>query len=291
MTSSFVRRRRLGVELRDLREARGLTTEQLGAMIHQSRMKITRLENAQVKPNLAEVMDLLEVLEVTGDQWQNMMKIAHEAARKGWWDRYGDAMGDRQRMYADIESGAATIREYHPTAMPGVLQIPAYTWALIKDAMAEGPISYVPERLVQARGERQKTVFRPEGPTYEVVMDEVGLRRFSVPTGVMYDQLLHLKRVSEKGGRISFRVFPLRTGRTVALLPKSAFFLYTFPDPADPPMAVEEATAADHVRTHPDEVAKYARRYESVRNAALSEEESRHLLSEIAKQIIEETGP
>lgn len=58
-------------------------------------------------------------------------------------------MGDRQRLYADIESGASTIREYQPGAIPGILQTPDYSWALIEHAKAEGPITYVPERLVK----------------------------------------------------------------------------------------------------------------------------------------------
>ena len=101
---------------------------------------------------------------------------------------------------------------------------------------------------------------------------------------------MHLVEQSALRPRLVLRVFPIRTGRTATPLPKSAFFLYSFADPADPTVVIEEATAADHVLTHPDEVVKYARRYESVRSAALSEEESRNVLSEIAHQILDETG-
>ncbi|WP_157963768.1 helix-turn-helix domain-containing protein [Actinocorallia populi] len=290
MSSPFVRRLRLGSELRALRLQRGLTTERLGALFLQSRMKISRLENAQVRPDLAEIMDLLDLLEAPDDKRAEIFQIAREGAAKGWWDAYGDTMGDRQRLYADIESGAATIREYFPTALPGNLQLPAYTQSLIEDDIAAGPISYLPERLVEARRRRQETVFRVGGPEYEVILDEVGLRRFSVPPAIMHDQLMHLVEQSALQPRLVLRVFPIRTGRTATPLPKSAFFLYSFPDPADPAVAIEEATAADHVRTRPDEVAKYTRRYESVRSAALSEEESRNLLNEIAHQILDEMG-
>jgi transcriptional regulator with XRE-family HTH domain len=139
MTSPFVRRRRLAAELRALREQRGMTADRLACLIHQSRMKISKLENAHIRPDLAEIMKILDILGVTGE------------TERGWWDAYGDAMGDRQRLYADIESGAKTIREYEPGAMPGILQTPNYTWALIEHAKAKGPITYIPERLVEAR--------------------------------------------------------------------------------------------------------------------------------------------
>jgi len=199
LASPFVRRLRLGAELRALRQQRGLTAERLGALLHQSRMKIAR-----------------------------------EAAAKGWWDAYGDAMGDRQRLYADIESGAATIREYHPSTLSGNLQTPEYTWDLIENAMAGGSIGYVPEKVVQARLYKQEHAFRPSGPEYEVILDEVGLRRFTVRPEVMRDQLHRLVKEANRLPQLTLRVFPFRTGRTMTLLPKSTLFLYTFADPADP---------------------------------------------------------
>lgn len=126
VTSPFVRRRRLAAELRALREDRGLTAERLSLLLHQSRMKISRLENAHIRPDLADVVKILEVLDVTGDKWHEIFRIARDAAEKGWWDTYGDTMGPRQRVFADVESGAATIREYTQFTIPGVLQTPDF---------------------------------------------------------------------------------------------------------------------------------------------------------------------
>lgn len=285
MSSPFVRRRRLATELRTLREARGLTADQLACRIHQSRMKISKLENAHIRPDLADVMKILDVLGVTGDKWHEIVRIARDAAERGWWDSYGDAMGDRQRLYADIESGAKTIREYQPGAIPGVLQTPDYTWALIKRAKAEGPITYIPERLVEARLQRQRTVLRPSGPEYEVILDEVGLRRFSVPPDVMYAQLHHLIRTVETQPRVTVRVLPLITGMVKSFMPRSQLILFTFPDPADLAMVVETTILNDLVHTDPAKVTRYEHRYEYVRNDALSEVKSLSFLNDLAEQI------
>jgi transcriptional regulator with XRE-family HTH domain len=285
MTSPFVRRRRLAAELRALREERGMTADRLAALIHQSRMKVSKLENARVRPDLAEIMKILDVLGVTGGRWHDIVRIARDAAERGWWDAYGDTMGDRQRLYADIESGAKTIREYQPGAMPGILQTPDYTWALIEHDKAEGPITYVPERLVEARLQRQRTVLRPRGPQYEVILDEVGLRRFSVPPEVMYAQLHHVIKVAETQPRITVRVFPLVTGMIASLMPSSSFALFSFPDQSDPPMAAVQTLSAELVYTEDGEVARYARRYDYVRSEALSEVGTLTFLSELADRI------
>lgn len=290
MTSPFVRRRRLATELRALREERGLTGEELSGLIYQSRTRISKLENAHVRPDLAEIMKILDVLGVTGERWHQVVRIARDAAEKGWWDSFGDAMGDRQRIYADIESGARTIREYQPGTVPGLLQTPDYTRALIEHARAEGPITYVPERLVEARQLRRRTALRTDGPLYEVILDEVGLRRFSVPPEVMRAQLHHIIELAETWPRLSVRVFPLITGMSASLMPRAQLILFTFPDPEDPPMAVVETVSADLFHTDPQQVARHTRRYESVRNAALSEVGSLTFLSELGDQIIERAG-
>jgi transcriptional regulator with XRE-family HTH domain len=290
MSSPFVRRRRLAVELRALREARGLTADQLACLIHQSRMKISKLENAHIRPDLADVMKILDVLGVTGEEWHEIVRIARDAAERGWWDSYGDAMGDRQRLYADIESGAKTIREYQPGAMPGILQTPDYTWALIEHAKAEGPITYIPERLVEARLQRQRTVLRPGGPEYEVILDEVGLRRFSVPPDVMYAQLHHVIKIAEVHARVTVRVFPLVTGMVRSFMPRSQLILFTFPGPTDPPMVVETTVANDLFHAGSEKVARYLHRYEYVRGEALSEVRSLTFLNDLAEQISNEVG-
>ncbi|MGI8332906.1 helix-turn-helix domain-containing protein [Actinomadura scrupuli] len=290
MTSPFVRRRRLATELRALREERGLTADQVSRLIHQSRMKISKLENAHIRPDLADVMKILDVLGVTGDKWHEVVRIARDAAERGWWDSYGDAMGDRQRIYADIESGARTIREYKPGVMPGLLQTPEYTWALIERAKAEGPFDYVAERLAQARLQRQRAVFHPDGPVYELILDEVGVRRFSVPPEIMHRQLHHVIKMAETEAKFTVRVFPLVTGMITSRIPRSELALYTFLNPADPPLAAV-TTDTDVFQTEPDKVARHVRRYEYVWEASLSEVSSLTLLSELADQILDQAGP
>jgi len=110
MISPYVRRLRLGAEMRAMRAAAGLTAAQLGKQIGRSRADISRLENGHVVDQ-ADVMKILDVLNVDGDRWAQIMTIAREAGEKGWWESY-KTMGDRQAMYANLEAGANTIREY-----------------------------------------------------------------------------------------------------------------------------------------------------------------------------------
>ena len=129
MISPYVRRLRLGAEMRTMRAAAGLTAAQLGKQIGRSRADISRLENGHVVDQ-ADVMKILDALNVDGDRWTKIMTIAREAGEKGWWESY-KTMGDRQALYANLEAGAASIREYQQTFLPGLLQIPEFVRARI----------------------------------------------------------------------------------------------------------------------------------------------------------------
>jgi transcriptional regulator with XRE-family HTH domain len=285
MTSPFVRRRRLAAELRTLREEAGMTTDRLSKLIHQSRMKISRLENAHIRPDLAEVMKILDILGVKGDRWHEVVRIARDAAEKGWWDAYGDAMGSRQRLYADLESGAKTIRAYNQTAIPGLMQTPEFVWALIELNKDEGPIDYRPERMAEARFQRQRNLLQPGGPTYEVVLDEFVLRRLAVPPVVMEKQLRHLIDMVSAESRLTVRVLPVDALLVGGLLPKSSFTLYTFPDPDDPLMAIADTINTDLVYTDTKEVSRYAGHYERLKSASFSPVESLSLLDETVDRL------
>ncbi|MEU8345544.1 helix-turn-helix domain-containing protein [Actinomadura meyerae] len=284
MVSPYVRRQRLAAELRKLREERGLMAEELAKRIHYSRMKISRLENAHGRPDVGDVVKILDALEISDDESMTIIRLASAASERGWWDRYGDAMGARQRLYADIESGAATIREYNQSAMPGVLQTPDFIAALIGLTKAEGPLDFSPKKMTDARLQRVRSIFRPDGPVYEVVVDEVVIRRLTVPDDIMRAQLCHVIKMLETEPQLTLRILPVNARLVGTLLPRSTFTLYTFPDQDDPPMAVVDTITADLVYTEPREVERYTRRYEYLRRATLSPEDSKMLLIEAARE-------
>src|ERR671924_306129 len=134
MISPYVRRLRLASELRALRTEAGLTHDQLARRIGQSRAQISRLENGHIVDQ-ADVLAILDTLEVDGERWAQIVTIAREAGERGWWE-YHRAMGERQKRYADLEAGAITIREYQQNFIPGLLQTPEFVRART-DAAAE----------------------------------------------------------------------------------------------------------------------------------------------------------
>ena len=291
MTSPFVRRRRLATELRALREQSGMTADELARRIYRSRMTVSKLENARCRPDVRDIVKIMKVLDITGDRFDAIFQIACDAADRGWWDAYGDAMGPRQRMYADLESGAATIRGYNQMSIPGLVQSPEFVQALINLDIAEGSeIKYVPERTRQARLQRQQSFFRPDGARAEIVLDEFVLKRLAVPAPTMAAQLHHMVDVISRQPHFTLLVLPLEARLSPGRLPPSTYMIYTFPDPADQPMVVAENANTDLIHTVPEEVAKYEILHDRLREATLPALESLSLLGEMADRLNEQAG-
>src|SRR6266571_508644 len=154
MISPYVRRLRLGTELRGLRAGARLTHEQLAKKIGESRAQISRLENGHVV-DLADVMKILDALGVDGDRWSQVVTIAREAGEKGWWESTR-GMGERPALYANLEAGAAQIREYQQTFIPGLLQTPEFARARTDAAATLEPLTETVDGVQAGRAGRQR---------------------------------------------------------------------------------------------------------------------------------------
>jgi len=293
--SPFVRRLRLASELRELRTEAGLTHDQLARRIGQSRAQISRLENGHIVDQ-ADVLAILDTLGVDGERWTQIVTIAREAGERGWWE-YHRAMGERQKRYADLEAGATTIREYQQNFIPGLLQTPEFVRART-DATAElEPMEGTSvDAVLAGRAGRQRMLRRPGAPSYEVVIDEVAIRRLSAPPEIVRDQLHHLAaitthpgkpggRAPHSGSQIALRVLPVNARIEGYTVPRSAFSIYTYADPGDPTVVAVDTVTDDLLLTSRDVVDRYQQLYQRLHDAALSQQDSRDLLTKAAAEM------
>jgi transcriptional regulator with XRE-family HTH domain len=282
MISPYVRRLRLGAELRELRAAAGLTHEQIARRIGQSRAQISRLENGHVVDQ-ADVIKILDVLGVEGDRWTQVLTIAREAGEKGWWESTR-GMGERQALYANLEAGASSIREYQQTFIPGLLQTTEFVRArAAADATLE-PLSATIEGVLAGRAGRQRMLRRPGAPSYEVIIDEIAVRRLAAPPEVVREQLQHLATAGSASPPVTVRVLPVAVRLDSFTVPRCTFSIYKYPDPGDPAVVAIDTVTSDLVLTNPAEVTPYEQLYARLCDAALDPEASLHLLTAAAAE-------
>lgn len=207
--SPTVRRRQLATELHRLRERLGLTGDQVAERLGWSPSKISRIENNRSGIKLPDARKLLDLYEVSGRHRDELLTLAREAERKGWWVTYSADWPADFTSYIGMEAEAESICNWEPLVIPGLLQTEAYCREVIGNwqAFAAMPTAVI-ERRVDVRLARQQVLNRADPVEFAVILDESVLRRRFGENAVMRAQLEKLAEAS-KVPNITLRVLPL----------------------------------------------------------------------------------
>jgi len=174
--SPTVRRRRLALELRRLREAARLTCEEVAEHLECSASKISRVETGRVSVSPRDVRDMLELYGVPEQQRDSLVQLSRDSRQKGWWHAYSDTIQPQFATYVGLESAASEIRVYEVNIIPGLLQTEDYARTMMRSGTMNGSHEDV-ERKVALRMARQPALTRDDPPMLWTVVDEAALRR------------------------------------------------------------------------------------------------------------------
>ncbi|MCX4812982.1 MULTISPECIES: helix-turn-helix transcriptional regulator [unclassified Streptomyces] len=273
-----VRRRRLGQELRRLRELKGMTAEEVAERLLVSQSKISRLENGRRSISQRDVRDLCGVYEVEDVRIvDSLMQMAKDSRQQGWWHSFGDIP---YSVYIGLETDAASLRVYDPQVVPGLLQTRQYAEALITGALPESAPADV-EKRVQVRLRRQERIAAAENPLrLWAVLDEAALRREVGNKQVMIGQLDALIEMSQLP-HVTVQVIPFAMGAHPGV--SGQYAILEFPDAADSSVVYIEGVTSDLYLEKAQDVQKYSVMYEHLRAQALNADQSREFISNVAK--------
>jgi transcriptional regulator with XRE-family HTH domain len=283
----MIRRRVLAKQLRLLREQAGLTLEQAAPKLDFSVSKLSRIENAQVVIDVHWVKSMLDVYDVGGARWNELLELAREANQPGWWREYGLGVEPMARIslpgtfYLGLETEATLVRTYTVGYVPGLMQTADHARAL----MAAVPINRTEaqiDTLVAARMHRQQRLTSAEDPLELLaVVDESALHRPIGGRGVRRAQLLKMAALAELES-VTLHVLPNAVGAHAAL--SSGFSILHFGALGEPDIAhVEHALGALTVEKDSD-VAQAKRIFESVLSNSLDPAESLALVHRLARE-------
>ncbi|MFF4017867.1 helix-turn-helix domain-containing protein [Streptomyces sp. NPDC001544] len=273
-----VRRRRLGQELRRLRELKGMTAEEVAERLLVSQSKISRLENGRRSISQRDVRDLCGVYEVEDQRIvDSLMEMARDSRQQGWWHAFGDIP---YSVYIGLETDAESLRVYEPQLVTGLLQTRAYAEALVQGALPETSTADIDKR-VQVRLRRQERITAENNPLrLWVVLDEAALRRVVGSRLVMREQLEYLIEMSQLP-HVTVQVLPFEVGAHPGL--NGQYAILEFADAADSSVVYLEGVTSDLYLEKAQDVQKYAVMYEHLRAQSLNVEQSRQFIADAAK--------
>jgi transcriptional regulator with XRE-family HTH domain len=268
------RRRRLGAELRRLREASGLTIDRVAEALECSQSKVSRIETGQVSATPRDVRDMLELYRVDPARREAMVQIAREARQRGWWHKFVD-VPDGVPAYVGLETAATSIDIYMSLIVPALLQTADYAKAIIGAVRPDLPRAEI-DRRVELRMSRQALLDRDDPPELRVLLDEAVLQRPVGGPAVMAAQLRRLLEDAERPA-VTLRVLPTATGAHAGM--DGPFTIFGFPAPAEPDVVALDSAADALYLEGPEDLRRYRRVFERLLPAALPPEESAALIA------------
>ncbi|MEU8269397.1 helix-turn-helix transcriptional regulator [Sphaerisporangium sp. NPDC049002] len=275
--SPTVRARRLRQQLRRLRDAHGLTLEQVAASSEGAfnASTVGRYETGDRIPRQGDLRVLLEIYGVEGEERMALLTLAREARQRGWWWPDRQSLKAGFDIYLGLESEASTIRIYHDQLIPGLLQTEDYARTVIKAINMTSTEEEV-DQLVRLRMARQNGLSGDKPPHLWAVLDEALLTRKVGGPAVTSAQLRHLADMSRRPN-VTIQVLPSEIGAHPAM--ESHFYLLEFPGPSDPHVVyLEQATSGLAVES-PTEVSRYTLIFGQLTAMALTPEKSVELIA------------
>jgi transcriptional regulator with XRE-family HTH domain len=253
--------------LREWREARGLTRDELGVLAGFSGSTIKAFESCERAASVYHATRL--------DQALRLKRILERAAERFGQD---EAYSATMEMFLAGEQEADELYWFEHSLVPGLLQTEDYARSVL--STWPGVTSGEVEKMVAARLARQRVMLREPRPPYLwALIDEGALERPVAPAPVMYDQCARLVEASYLPN-VSLSVVPYRAGGHTGLL--GACVIAERREAGS--MVYTEDIADGRVSEDPARVADVSLRFKSLQLEALPKGDSREMIARVAER-------
>lgn len=276
--SPAVSRRRLGSELRRLRDAAGKRIEDAALALECSPAKVSRLENGKGVPRTRDVRDLAALYGIDGRaKREELLDLAVQGQGQDWWSDFrdvvhGEMFADHLLQYIALERDASTIKTFHPDLVPGLLQTEEYIAAYCSLLYPEQS-QRERDRFVDFRKKRQDVVWQAaRPPRVSVILSEAVLIRPLGGRAVLRRQLEALRAGLGGSRTLDLRITPLSTASRGAI--GGPFTIVKFAEDSDQDVVyLEGREDATYLEADAD-VKRYERSFRLLAQESLTRDES-----------------
>jgi len=277
------RRRRLGAELRRIREALGWTQEEAAKRLgYQSLSTVSKIEKGVQGLKPQQLPYFFEVFGITDEALREELRcLVRRAGEADWWQRYEGVVDDPLGDYLSQVESASSLFVFNPVAIHGLLQTPEYARAVTEASRLWKKAEDI-DRFVEMRLEHQRNMLDRRPPLKVwVVLTEGLLRREVGGQATMRAQVEHLADLARNNPDITIQVLPSRTGAHAGM--DGPFMYMSFRTGRDI-VCIESMRASLHLH-QPETVELYRTTSDLLKSDALSPKASLPLLTAIIKEL------
>lgn len=278
-----VRLRRLAAELRRLRAGSELSRETVSEQTGINVVTLYRIETARTKPQLRTLATLLTTYGANAELRDYLTGLCRDAGKQGWLRPYHSDLPEEYTAYISFEDEATGVSNYESLFIPGLLQTEDYARAVIRGVLTTATVAQVEDR-VRARIERQQVLTKDIPLKLWAVVDEASLHRRVGGAAVMRTQIQALDDATATPN-VTIQVIPFSAGAHPGM--PGSFVQMTFADPMDMDLIYIDSMAGDLFLESDAEISRYTTMFDTLRAVALSPDDSRTLISQLAQHMKE----
>ena len=273
--------RRLGAELRRLRDAAGLTQAQAASELGRTSTTIINWERGKTQISKSDLVLLLAAFRTPTETREMLEQLRQEARQHGGrrWATYG--LPSWLRSLAGFEDDAAVISSYESSVIPGLVQTEDYARSVIS-ALPQVMATRSLDAAVESRLARQERIFGDNPATFHAIIAETALRLEVGGPDVTAGQLQRIIDASQ-ADNVTIQVLPMSRGAHIASM--AGFGVLEFEDPtANPPLAFFDSPLGGYLVHDAGEVATLSTVFADLTSAALSPDDSAAQVAAILSQ-------
>ncbi|CAM3961604.1 helix-turn-helix transcriptional regulator [Kibdelosporangium persicum] len=272
------------VEMRRMRDRKGLSREDAARAIKGSTQGIGHIESGRSLPKPLELDKLLELYGQT--ERAEFFHDLRDMAKKGkdWWISFGPSVRSYFNLFLGLESSSPQIEGWDALVPPGLFQTADYAEGVIRAGYVDLPGTDI-RPLVELRMARQHEVLERDQPARVWrVIDEAALRRIVGSREVTKAQLEHLAALAERPN-VDVQIVPLDAGAHTGT--EGTFTLLSAPPELEnyPGCVYVETLVKGYYYEELEEITRYRNALTRLRVQAIKPEDSPAFIRQIAKDL------
>jgi transcriptional regulator with XRE-family HTH domain len=185
------RQRRLGAELRRLRELSGMSATDAGALAGLGRAHMSHIEMGRTAIPEEKLCALVRAYGCNSQGLIDALVAMGESTGRGWWSDYRDTQSSSVLDLAELEATNTAHRSFQWVYVHGLLQTPDYMRALFEAGQPDATLGEL-DRGVEFRLRRQEVLKGTSPMRFHAVIHEAALHMRLVSAEIMRQQIEHL---------------------------------------------------------------------------------------------------
>ncbi|MEV7778073.1 helix-turn-helix transcriptional regulator [Kitasatospora sp. NPDC088351] len=276
-----LRQRRLGAELRKIREAAALSGPQLARILDIDVSQISQMENGKAGVSRQRIRAIAGACKCLNDPLISTLGNMTQDRTKGWWEDYRGLLPSSFLESAEHEDFAAgSIRVWVAAFMPGLLQTSDYSKAIFSRSILNLTVHEIGLHTAFRTQRRNILTRNPQKKLEAYLHESCLLTRFG-GTQVLRQQLACLIEDSHREN-ISIRVVPFRAHTYPGAIEN---LTYTTGEVSELDTVELDSSQGPIFFDARNDIDSYRAIFQRIEKAALTEEESRELINETAQNL------